>query len=87
MDLFTPPSASAPSKPTPPVQPAAHAAGQQAALFTEPTPANPLLPAPGAPSLLPAEAIKQLHDLLMAQYDMSLYERRIFLKTVELLPD
>ncbi len=47
--------------------------------------------APSTPAMVPAgalsaEVIEELHDLLMAQYDMSLYERRIFLKTVELLP-
>ncbi len=37
--------------------------------------------------LVAAEEIEQLHDLIMAQYEMSLYERRIFIKTIELLPD
>jgi len=87
MDLFSPPPAPASSKPIPPVQPAAHAAGQQTVLFNESASVNQLLPTPVTPAQLPAETIEQLHDLLMAQYDMSLYERRIFLKTVELLPE
>lgn len=34
-----------------------------------------------------AEQIEELHDLIMAQYNMSLYERRIFIKVLELLPE
>ncbi|MDO1451309.1 replication initiation protein [Rhodocytophaga aerolata] len=34
-----------------------------------------------------AEKIEELHDLIMAQYNMSLYERRIFIKVLELLPE
>lgn len=33
-----------------------------------------------------ADIIEQLNDIIMAQYDMSLYERRIFIKIIELLP-
>lgn len=33
-----------------------------------------------------ADTIEQLNDIIMAQYDMSLYERRIFIKIIELLP-
>lgn len=33
-----------------------------------------------------ADVIEQLNDIIMAQYDMSLYERRIFIKIIELLP-
>ncbi|MDO1451604.1 replication initiation protein [Rhodocytophaga aerolata] len=34
-----------------------------------------------------AEQIEELNDVIMAQYNMSLYERRIFIKVLELLPE
>lgn len=33
------------------------------------------------------DVIEQLNDIIMAQYDMSLYERRIFIKIIELIPN
>jgi plasmid replication initiation protein len=47
-------------------------------------------PVSSSPSLpnhkVSADLIEQLNDIIMAQYDMSLYERRIFIKVIELMP-
>ena len=49
-----------------------------------------LFPASSSPSIpthkVSADLIEQLNDIIMAQYDMSLYERRIFIKVIELMP-
>lgn len=66
----------------------------QIALFAEPVVETPS-PAPPSVSTKPihrvpdigAEQIEQLNELIMAQYDMALYERRIFVKMLEMLPE
>ncbi|MBO9640010.1 MAG: replication initiation protein [Siphonobacter aquaeclarae] len=52
--------------------------GRQQELFSPSIPAE---------AVIPAESIEQLHDLIMAQYAMNQYERRIFLKVIEALPE
>jgi plasmid replication initiation protein len=43
------------------------------------TPVNPL-------NSISSETIEHLNDIIMAQYEMSLYERRIFIKVIEQIP-
>jgi hypothetical protein len=64
---------------------ASSVASEQIPLFPNLVEQDPVNASP-ADGPIAAEVIEELHDLIMAQYDMTLYERRIFLKVMELLP-
>ncbi len=54
--------------------------GDQQQLFVQPVVAVPS-------NEISADIIEQLNDLIMAQYDMSLFERRIFIAIIEQISD
>ncbi len=54
--------------------------GYQQQLFVQPVVADPS-------NEISADVIEQLNDLIMAQYDMSLFERRIFIAIIEQISD
>jgi plasmid replication initiation protein len=57
-------------------------AGFQQQLFDNQSPTN----VPKIINPISSETIEHLNDIIMAQYDMSLYERRIFIKVIEQIP-